>query len=83
MSRRCTALYAAYRVPPFHDSLIAKLIVWGRDRDEAIARGRNALAELHIEGIKTTVPFHLAMLDDPRFRAGDDHTDTLTERSPA
>jgi acetyl-CoA carboxylase biotin carboxylase subunit len=78
-----TALYAGYRVPPFYDSLIAKLIVLGRDRDEAIARGRNALSELRIEGIKTTIPFHLAMLDDPGFRAGEYHTDTLAERAPA
>jgi acetyl-CoA carboxylase, biotin carboxylase subunit len=76
-----TALYAGYRIPPFYDSLIAKLIVWGRDREEAIARGRRALLELRIEGIKTTIPFHLRMLDDPSFRSVEYHTDYLTERS--
>ncbi|MEP6462390.1 MAG: acetyl-CoA carboxylase biotin carboxylase subunit [Frankiaceae bacterium] len=74
-----TALYAGYRVPPFYDSLVAKLIVWGRDRAEAIARGRRALREFRIEGIQTTIPFHLAMLDDPAFQAADYHTDTLAD----
>jgi acetyl-CoA carboxylase biotin carboxylase subunit len=78
-----SALYSGYRIPPFYDSLIAKLIVWGRDREEAIARGRRALSELRIEGIKTTIPFHLRMLDDPSFRSVEYHTDYLTERSPA
>ncbi|MFN8185729.1 MAG: acetyl-CoA carboxylase biotin carboxylase subunit [Gaiellales bacterium] len=65
-----TAAYAGWRVPPFYDSLVAKLIVWGRDRDEAMARGRRALGELRVEGIKTTAPFHLGLLDDPDVRAG-------------
>ena len=58
---------------------MAKLIVWGRDREEAIARGRRALEEFAIGGIKTTIPFHLRMLDDLRFQAGDYHTDYLAE----
>jgi acetyl-CoA carboxylase biotin carboxylase subunit len=65
-----TALTAGDRVPPYYDSLIAKLIVWGRTRDEAIARGRRALGELAIEGVRTTIPFHLQLLDDPAFQAG-------------
>jgi acetyl-CoA carboxylase biotin carboxylase subunit len=65
-----TAAYAGWRVPPFYDSLVAKLIVWGRDRDEAMARGRRALTELRVDGIKTTAPFHLELLDDPDVRAG-------------
>jgi acetyl-CoA carboxylase, biotin carboxylase subunit len=78
-----TALYDGYAVPPFYDSLVAKLIVWGRDRDEAIARGRGALRELTIDGIKTTVPFHLRMLDDPGFRRGEHHTEYLAEQALA
>jgi acetyl-CoA carboxylase biotin carboxylase subunit len=74
-----TAIYAGYRVPPFYDSLIAKLIVWGRDRDEAIARGRRALSEFRIDGIKTTIPFHLRVLGEPRFLAGEYHTDSIAE----
>ena len=74
-----TAIYAGYRVPPFYDSLIAKLIVWGRNRDEAIARGRRALNEFRIDGIKTTIPFHLRVLEEPDFLAGDYHTDSVTE----
>jgi acetyl-CoA carboxylase, biotin carboxylase subunit len=78
-----TAIYDGYAIPPFYDSLVAKLIVWGRDRHEAIARGRRALEEFTIGGIKTTIPFHLRMLDDARFQAGDYHTDYLAELAPA
>ncbi|MFN8221646.1 MAG: acetyl-CoA carboxylase biotin carboxylase subunit [Gaiellales bacterium] len=65
-----TALFAGCTVPPFYDSLVAKVVVWGRDRDEAIVRGRRALDELEIGGIATTTGFHRALLDDPRFVAG-------------
>jgi acetyl-CoA carboxylase biotin carboxylase subunit len=75
-----TAVFPSYRIPPFYDSLIAKLIVWGRDRDEALARGRRALEEFRIEGVKTTVPFHLELLDDERFRAGDYDVEFLERR---
>jgi acetyl-CoA carboxylase biotin carboxylase subunit len=57
-------------VPPFYDSLLAKVIVRGRDRAEAITRMRRALAETIIEGVKTTIPFHLKLLGDPTFRRG-------------
>ena len=57
-------------IPPYYDSLIAKLIVCGRDREEAIARGRRALDFFVIEGIKTTIPLHRRILDDPDFIAG-------------
>ena len=62
---------AGYAVPSVYDSLIAKIIVHGADRAEAIARMRRALSETIVEGIKTTIPFHLRLLDDPVFRAGD------------
>jgi acetyl-CoA carboxylase biotin carboxylase subunit len=65
-----TAAYQGYLIPPYYDSLIAKLIVWGRDREEAIGRGRRALDFFVIEGIKTTIPLHRRILDDPDFVAG-------------
>ena len=61
---------APYAVPPFYDSLLAKIIVHGRDRAEAIARMRGALAETVVEGVKTTIPFHLRVLADPAFVEG-------------
>jgi acetyl-CoA carboxylase biotin carboxylase subunit len=66
-----SALYAGYRVPPHYDSLIAKLITYGKTRDEAIARMRRALREFVITGIKTTIPLHERILADPQFLAGD------------
>ena len=68
--RMDTHIYAGYTVPPYYDSLVAKLLVHGRDRDEAIVRGRRALEMLRIEGIKTSVPLHLRILDDEEFNAG-------------
>jgi acetyl-CoA carboxylase, biotin carboxylase subunit len=65
-----TAAYQGYVIPPHYDSLIAKLIVWGRDREEAIGRGRRALDFFVIEGIKTTIPLHRRILDDPDFIEG-------------
>ncbi len=69
-----THLYAGYSIPPYYDSLVAKLIVHGRDRDEAIARGRRALTSLEIEGIRTSRTLHLRILDDLDFREGRLHT---------
>jgi acetyl-CoA carboxylase biotin carboxylase subunit len=65
---------AGYVVPPYYDSLIAKLIAWGRDRDEALARLRRALAELRIEGVRTTAPFIARLIDSETFRRGAVHT---------
>jgi acetyl-CoA carboxylase biotin carboxylase subunit len=67
-------LESGYEVPPFYDSLLAKVICWGRDRDEALERMRRALTEMRVEGVKTTVPFHLQLLAHERFRAGDVNT---------
>jgi acetyl-CoA carboxylase biotin carboxylase subunit len=75
-----THLYSGYRVPPFYDSLIAKLIVWGRDRDEAIARGKRALDEFIITGVPTTIPFHQKVLDNAFFRRGEVYTDFIARR---
>ena len=66
-----SGLYAGYRVPPYYDSMIAKLIVYGTTRKGALRRLRRALEEFVIEGVKTTIPLHQALLDDPEFQAGD------------
>ncbi len=65
-----TAAYPGYFVPPYYDAMIAKLIVHARTRELAIARMRRALEAMVIEGIKTTVPLHLKIMDDPDFQAG-------------
>ncbi|HKV84393.1 MAG TPA: acetyl-CoA carboxylase biotin carboxylase subunit [Ktedonobacterales bacterium] len=72
-------LYRGYEVPPHYDSLLAKLIVWAPSRDEAIARGKRALNEFVIEGVPTTIPFHLQLLEDDTFLRGDTYTNYLTE----
>ncbi len=72
-------LYRGYEVPPHYDSLLAKLIVWAPTRAEAIARGRRALNEFVIEGVPTTIPFHLKMLDNPVFQRGEVYTNYLAE----
>ena len=66
-----SALYAGYVVPPYYDSLVAKLIVHAPTRREAIARMRRALAEFAVVGIKTTIPLHQRIIEDPQFQAGD------------
>ena len=65
-----THLYAGCTIPPFYDSLMAKLIVLGETRDEAIARMRRALDELEIHGVKSTIPVHKRILNSPEFIAG-------------
>src|SRR5262249_39783599 len=69
-----TAAYAEGVIPPYYDSLIAKLVVRGRDRDEAISRMSRALGMFIVEGVHTTIPLHRRILADPEFRQG--HTDT-------
>jgi len=65
-----SGLYAGYRIPPYYDSMIAKLIVYGRTREGCLMRLRRALEEFVIDGVKTTIPLHQALLDDPEFQAG-------------
>jgi acetyl-CoA carboxylase biotin carboxylase subunit len=72
-----THMYAGYRVPPYYDSLLMKLIVHAQNRDEAIARMRRALAETVIEGVHTTIPFLQAVMDHPAFVAGEVDTKFL------
>jgi acetyl-CoA carboxylase biotin carboxylase subunit len=67
-------LYQGYRIPTQYDSMIGKIIVWAEDRPAAVARMRGALTELVVDGLKTTVPFHLRVLDHPAFQAGDVNT---------
>jgi len=66
-----TALYAEGVVPPYYDSLIAKLIVRGRDRAEAIAKMDRALSQFVVQGIETSISMHRAIVQDPGFRAGE------------
>ncbi|BBL80486.1 biotin carboxylase [Rubrobacter xylanophilus] len=73
-------LYAGYRVPPHYDSLLAKLIVHGESREAAIRRGVRALDEFAVSGIETTLPLHLAILEDGEFRRGGVPTRFLEER---
>ncbi|TLM78888.1 MAG: acetyl-CoA carboxylase biotin carboxylase subunit [Actinobacteria bacterium] len=68
-------MYSGYSVPPYYDSLIAKLIVWGETRKEAIDRARRCLDEFIVIGIPTTLPFHRAVVDNPVFQSGEVYTD--------
>ncbi len=72
-----SACYAGYKITPFYDSMIAKLIVWGEDRREAIDRMNRALREFAIDGVHTTIPFHLKLLNHPKFISGDVHIQFL------
>jgi acetyl-CoA carboxylase biotin carboxylase subunit len=65
-----THIYAGYTIPPNYDSMIAKLIVTARTREEVIVRMKRALQEFVIEGVKTTIPFHIKLMDDPQFQSG-------------
>ena len=70
-------IYNSYSIPPYYDSLIAKMVVWGENRAHAIERARRALDEFVVEGIKTTIPFHLQVLEDERFVSGNFDTGFL------
>jgi acetyl-CoA carboxylase biotin carboxylase subunit len=67
-------VYTGYEIPPFYDSLIGKLIVWGEDRPAALKRLRRALSECAVIGVPTTIEFHLALMDRPEFQRGEVHT---------
>ena len=69
-----SGVYNNYTIPPFYDSMISKLIVWGRTRNEAIARMQRALSEYIILGVKTTIPFHKSMMSNQHFRNANLHT---------
>tara|TARA_Y100001968_G_C18690986_1_gene406891 strand:- start:10 stop:492 length:483 start_codon:yes stop_codon:yes gene_type:complete len=67
-------VYTGYDIPPFYDSLIGKLIVWGKDRESALKRMERALNECAVTGITTTIEFHLSLLNREEFLKGDVHT---------
>jgi pyruvate carboxylase subunit A len=69
-----SGVYNNYTIPPYYDSMISKLIVWGRTRNEAIARMQRALSEYIILGVKTTIPFHKSMMANQHFRDANLHT---------
>lgn len=75
-----SAAYQGYTIPPYYDSMIGKLIVWGADREEAIQRMKRALEEFYIEGVHTTIPFHLKVLDNAFFRRGEVYTNFIQRR---
>lgn len=75
-----SSVYTNYLIPPYYDSMVAKLIAWGNDRDEAIERMKRALHEFKVENIKTTIPFHLKVLDNAFFRRGEVYTNFIQRR---
>ncbi|MGJ3234800.1 acetyl-CoA carboxylase biotin carboxylase subunit [Marivirga sp.] len=72
-------VYAGYTIPPFYDSMIAKLIVSGQTREEVMVRMKRALSEFVIEGVKTTIPFHIEMMDNEIFKSGNFTTKFLDD----
>ncbi|MCY8317490.1 acetyl-CoA carboxylase biotin carboxylase subunit [Bacillus vallismortis] len=72
-----SAAYPGYSIPPYYDSMIAKVITYGKTRDEAIARMKRALGEFVIEGVETTIPFHLKLLEHETFVSGEFNTKFL------
>src|SRR5207248_11081056 len=77
--RVATAAYRDYVIPPHYDSLIAKLVVRGKDRAEVLARARRSLEQFVIEGVKTSIPLHRAIVNDDRFIHGDFSTRFMEE----
>ena len=66
-----SGLYAGYRIPPYYDSMIAKLIVYGRNRERCIMRLRRALEEMVVEGVKTSIPLHQELIRQDDVLSGD------------
>jgi acetyl-CoA carboxylase biotin carboxylase subunit len=78
-----THLFPGYEVPPFYDSLLAKLIVWGANRPEALARARRALGEFQVAGVQTNIPFHRGIIDNGAFLQAEVSTQLLDRIGPA
>jgi pyruvate carboxylase subunit A len=76
-----SGVFTRYVIPPFYDPMISKLVVWGRDRQEAIIRMRRALYEYIVVGVKTNIPFHKAVMESPRFISGDLSTHFIDRES--
>ena len=72
-----TAVYAGYTIPPYYDSMIAKLIVLGKSRNEAIKKMKSALSEFIVEGVDTNVEFQMEIMNHPKFQSGDTSTDFI------
>ena len=77
-----TAAYAEYTVPPYYDSMIAKVVSHGANRDEAIRRMDRALKMFIVEGVRTTIPLHLRLLQNAQFQSGDISTSFLEALLP-
>ncbi len=75
-----SAVYSGYTIPPYYDSMIGKVVVWGQDRNEAIDRMERVLQEFVIEGVKTTIPFQLKILQNAFFRRGEVYTNFIQRR---
>jgi acetyl-CoA carboxylase biotin carboxylase subunit len=75
-----SVVYAGYTIPPFYDSLIGKLLVWGKDREEAISRMQRSLQEFVVKGIPTTIPFHRQVLRNAFFQRGEIYTNFIQRR---
>lgn len=75
-----SAAYQGYSIPRYYDSMVGKLIVWGNTREEAIVRMRRALEELVVDGIHTTIPFHLRVLDNAFYQRGEIYTNFVQRR---
>lgn len=74
-----THIFSGYHIPSSYDSLLAKVITWGKDREEALVRMRRSLEEFVVEGIKTTIPFHQEIIENPLFRKGEFHINFVEE----
>jgi acetyl-CoA carboxylase biotin carboxylase subunit len=74
-----SGVFPGYTIPPFYDSMVAKLITWGSDRRETVERMKRALDEFHIEGIKTTIPFHKDVMKNREFLSGQYTTDFVNK----
>ncbi|MDQ1351042.1 MAG: acetyl-CoA carboxylase, biotin carboxylase subunit [Acidobacteriota bacterium] len=74
-----SGVYSGYTIPPYYDSMVAKLIAWGTNRKEAIDRMKRGLDEFHIEGIKTTIPFHKEVMKHKEFLSGQYTTDFISK----
>jgi acetyl-CoA carboxylase biotin carboxylase subunit len=75
-----TGVYSGFEISPYYDPMISKLIVWGETRGQAILRMRRALEEYRIIGVRTNIPFHMTMMDSPRYMGGQFDTRYVEER---
>jgi acetyl-CoA carboxylase biotin carboxylase subunit len=73
-------VYSGYRIPPTYDSLVAKVIAWAPSREQAITRMHRALEETVLDGVKTTIPFHLKVLDNAFYKRGEVYTNFIARR---